>query len=69
MGAARQLGDGHGVTVHEVRTLVGAEVAVETAGGALEGTLLSCTARSAWIVANDVDHVVALPHVRAIRRR
>ena len=69
MGAARQLGDGHGVTVHEVRTLVGTEVAVETAGGPLEGTLLSCTARSAWIVVNDVDHVVALPHLHAIRRR
>ena len=69
MGAARQLGDGHGVSAHEVRTLVGAEVAVETSGGALEGTLLSCTTRSAWLVVNDVDHVVALPHVHAIRRR
>jgi hypothetical protein len=55
--------------LHDVRTLIGAEVAVDTAGGALEGTLLSCTARSAWIVVGDVDHVVALPHLTAIRRR
>ena len=69
MGAAAELGHGHGVTLHDVRTLIGAEVAVETVGGALVGTLLSCTARSAWIVAGDVDHVVALPHLHAIRRR
>jgi hypothetical protein len=69
MGAAEQLGHGQGVTLHDVRTMIGSEVAVETAGGALEGTLLSCTARSAWIVAGDVDHVVALPHLHAIRRR
>jgi len=69
MGAAPQLGHGPGVTLHDVRTLIGAEVAVDTASGALEGTLLSCTSRSAWIVAGDVDHVVALPHVQAIRRR
>ena len=29
----------------------------------VEGTLLSCTTRSAWIVVGDVDHVVALPHL------
>ena len=69
MGAAPELGSCPGVTLHDVRTLIGSEVAAETAGGSLEGTLLSCTARSAWIVAGDVDHVVALPHLHAIRRR
>ena len=69
MGAARPLGTSDGVTLHDVRTLIGAEVAVDTTTGALEGTLLSCTTRSAWIVVGDVDHVVALPHLHAIRRR
>ena len=70
MGAARALdGGGDGVSLHDLRLLVGAEVAADTAGGALEGTLLSCTARSAWIVVGDVDHVVALPHLQAIARK
>ena len=49
--------------------LVGAEVAAQTVGGPIEGMLLSCTARSAWIVVDDADHVVALPHLRSIHRR
>jgi hypothetical protein len=70
MGAARELdSDGHGVSLHELRPLVGNEVAAITSGGAIEGTLLSCTSRSAWIVVGDVDHVVALPHLRSIHRR
>jgi hypothetical protein len=69
MGAAAPLEDGDEVTLHELRTLIGTEVAVDTASGSLEGTLLSCTARSAWIVAGDVDHVVALPHLRSVHRR
>jgi hypothetical protein len=70
MGAARALDSEHeGISLHELRPLVGAEVAAETAGGAVCGTLLSCTHRSAWIVAGDVDHVVALPHLLAISRR
>ncbi len=70
MGAARALdGGGDGVSLHDLRLLVGAEVAAETASGALEGTLLSCTARSAWIVVGDVDHVVALPHLQTIARK
>ncbi len=70
MGAARALdGGGDGVSLHDLRLLVGAQVAAETATGALEGTLLSCTARSAWIVVGDVDHVVALPHLQAIARK
>ncbi|MET0727358.1 MAG: hypothetical protein ABWZ76_03570 [Acidimicrobiales bacterium] len=70
MGAARELdASGEGVSLHDLRLLVGAEVVAATDAGALVGTLLSCTARSAWIVVNDVDHVVALPHLRAIQRR
>jgi hypothetical protein len=69
MGAVASLGDGEGVTLHQVRTLIGAEVAAETVAGAVEGTLLSCTTRSAWIVAGDVDHVVALPNLFSIHRR
>jgi hypothetical protein len=67
--AARALGGGVGLSLHDLRPLVGAEVAADTAAGQVEGTLLSCTARSLWIVVGDVDHVVALPHLRAIRRR
>jgi hypothetical protein len=63
------IGPDGGVTLHQLRAHVGAEVAVETASGPIEGTLLSCTTRSAWIVAADVDHVVALPHLLGIRRR
>lgn len=70
MGAAEALdGGGDGVTLHDLRMLVGAEIAAETVGGLIEGTLLSCTSRSAWIVVGDVDHVVALPHVHRIHRR
>ena len=69
MEAAAALGGDEGVSLHDLRPLVGSEVAADTAGGRVEGTLLSCTARSAWIVVGDVDHVVALPHLRAIYRR
>jgi hypothetical protein len=58
-----------GITLHQLRAHVGAEVTVETVNGPIVGTLLSCTTRSAWIVAADVDHVVALPHVVAVTRR
>ena len=53
----------------ELRPLIGAEVTADTELGHLEGTLLSCTKQSAWIVAGDVDHVVALPHLLGIHRR
>ncbi len=69
MDAARALESTEGVSLHELRTLVGTRVAAETMAGAIEGTLLSCTTRSAWIVSDDVDHVVALPHLQSIRRR
>ncbi len=69
MDAAAALGGDEGVSLHDLRPLVGSQVAAETAAGRVEGTLLSCTARSAWIVVGDVDHVVALPHLRHVARR
>lgn len=69
MGAAEALEGGDHVSLHDLRPLVGVEVAAVTPAGAIEGTLLSCTSRSAWIVVGDVDHVVALPHLRAIHRK
>jgi hypothetical protein len=69
VGAAEALESSDRVSLHDLRLLVGAEVMAETLAGALMGTLLSCTARSAWIVVDDVDHVVALPHLRRIHRR
>jgi hypothetical protein len=69
MEAASALGSDDGVSLHSLRPLVGAEVSAETVGGHVEGTLVSCTANSAWIVAGDVDHLVALAHLQHIRRR
>ena len=69
MGAAEALGSSDGVSLHDLRPLVGASVAARTPTGLIEGTLLSCTSRSAWIVADDIDHVVALPHLHHIQRR
>jgi hypothetical protein len=70
VGAARALDrSDEAISLHDLRLLVGAEVSAHTATGPIEGTLLSCTARSAWIVVGDVDHMVALPHLRAIHRR
>ena len=69
MEAAAALESGEGVSLHDLRTLIGATVAAHTTSGDVEGTLLSCTTRSAWIVAGDVDHVVALPHLHSIQRR
>ena len=50
MDAAAALDGSRGVTLHDLRLLIGAEVAAHTVAGSLEGTLLSCTTRSAWIV-------------------
>ena len=69
MEAVRAPEDADGVSLHQLRTLVGADVAAQTRSGPIEGTLLSCTTRSAWIVVGDVDHVVALPHLQSIHRR
>jgi hypothetical protein len=69
MRAVAELRSGEGVSWSDLRPLIGSEVAADTASGHLEGTLLSCTRQSAWIVAEDVDHVVALPHLHGIHRR
>jgi hypothetical protein len=69
MEAVAALTGHHEVTLHHMRTHVGAEVSLETVAGTIVGTLLSCTSRSAWLVAADVDHVVALPNVLSITRR
>jgi hypothetical protein len=69
MRAVAALESGTSIPWSELRPLIGAEVAVDTDLGPLEGTLLSCTKQSAWIVAGDVDHVVALPHLHGIHRR
>ena len=69
MEAAAALEPHAGVSLHDLRPMVGSQVSADTAAGPVEGTLLSCTARSAWIVVGDVDHVVALPQLRAVRLR
>ena len=69
MEAATALESTEPVSLHDLRTLIGAEVAAQTVAGPIEGTLLSCTTRSAWIVVDDVDHVVALPQLTSIHRR
>ena len=71
MGAAAALGgdESSSVSFHDLRPLIGAEVAADTMGGPVVGTLLSCTKQSAWIVGDDVDHLVALPHLLAVHRR
>lgn len=42
----------------ELRHLVGAIVTVRTGQGDLHGTLLSCTARSLWLVDDGEDDIV-----------
>ena len=69
MEAAAALDGDETISFHALRPLIGAEVAADTSTGHVEGTLLSCTTRSAWIVVGDVDHVVALPQLLAIHRR
>ncbi|HEX2383628.1 MAG TPA: hypothetical protein VHI95_13380 [Acidimicrobiales bacterium] len=50
----------------EVKTFVGSEVAVETTTGTVQGTLLSCTTRSLWLVAGEVDVVVPMTIVNSV---
>ena len=69
MEAATALGRDEDISLHSLRPLVGTEVTADTVAGRVEGTLVSCTASSAWIVAGDVDHLVALAHLQHIRRR
>jgi hypothetical protein len=54
------------VLTPEVRTLVGTEVDVETAAGTLHGVLLSCTAQSLWLVADENDLMVPLDTVESV---
>ena len=39
----------------QIRRLVGCPVRVRTAGRTIDAVLLSCTTRSLWLVADDVD--------------
>ena len=64
--AASAGGDDGDVSLARLRRFVGHQVAVDTDSEHVEGTLLSCTPRSAWIVCGDEDHVVALPHLRLV---
>lgn len=57
------------VLTAEVRTLVGTEVDVETAAGVVRGTLLSCTARSLWLVAGEDDLMVPIASVRSVHSK
>jgi hypothetical protein len=66
MSAVASAGGDDDVSWHRLRAFVGHQVAVDTDSEHVEGTLLSCTARSAWIVSGDEDHVVALPHLRIV---
>ncbi len=60
MAALTRVDERGGPDLALLRSLVGSEVVVQAAWGRLRGTLLSCTARSAWLVSGDVDHLVAL---------
>ena len=66
MSALASAGGDDDVSWHRLRAFVGHKVAVDTDSEHVEGTLLSCTQRSAWIVSGDEDHVVALPHLRVV---
>ena len=66
MSAVASAGGDDDVSWNRLRTFVGHRVAVDTDSEHVEGTLLSCTSRSAWIVCDDEDHVVALPHLRLV---
>jgi len=50
----------------EVKTFVGSEVAVETTAGIVQGTLLSCTNRSLWVVAGEDDVMVLMTTVNSV---
>ena len=54
---------------HELRHLLGSTVIVQTEHGDVHGTLLSCTARSLWLVDDGEDDVmVPLGDVCDVRR-
>jgi len=50
----------------EVKTFVGYEVAVETTTGVVQGTLLSCTTRSLWLVTGEDDVMVPMTIVHSV---
>jgi hypothetical protein len=53
----------------ELRHLVGTTVTVHTGHGDIHGTLLSCTARSLWLVDDgESDVVVALDDIVTVDR-
>ena len=54
------------VLATEVRLLLGSEVDVDTPGGILHGTLLSCSTRSLWLVSGEDDFMVPLDKVDAV---
>lgn len=54
------------MTVPEVKTFVGSEVAVETTTGTVQGRLLSCTSRSLWLVAGEDDVMVPMTIVHSV---
>jgi hypothetical protein len=56
-----------GVTVSDLRPLLGRQVRVETDARTFAATLLSCVRTSAWFVAGDADVVVHLDELRAVR--
>ena len=66
MRAAARAGSDDDVSLARLRRFVGHRVAVDTDCEHVEGTLVSCTPRSAWIVSDDEDHVVALPNLRLV---
>jgi hypothetical protein len=53
---------------NQVRSLLGAEVDVETVAGTLHGLLLSFTRQSLWLVAGEDDLLVPVASVRSVHR-
>jgi hypothetical protein len=51
----------------EARPLLGSEVEVETGSAVVHGMLLSCTIRSLWLVAGELDVMVDAADVRSVR--
>ncbi len=57
------------MTSNVLRPLVGSSVTVETDAGPVHGRLLSCTARSLWLIDDgELDVVLTLDHVVSVAR-
>lgn len=55
------------MTSNVLRPLVGSSITVETDAGLVHGTLLSCTARSLWLIDDgELDVVLTLDHVVSV---